>query len=82
MLGAIIGDTVGSVYEFNNKRSKDIELFSKYSELTDDSIMSLAVCECLLNREANSNENIVKYLKKWGHTYPDRGYGGSFYRCR
>lgn len=79
MLGAIIGDTVGSVFEFNNLRSKDFELLTKNSELTDDSIMSLAICECLLNREANDSEKIVGYLKKWGHSYPDRGYGGSFY---
>ena len=80
MLGAIIGDTVGSVFEFNNLRSKDFELFAEDSELTDDSIMTLAICECLLNREANNSEKIVAYLKKWGRTYPDRGYGGSFYR--
>ena len=79
MLGAIIGDTVGSVYEFNNKRSKDFDLFTDHSKLTDDSIMSLAVCECLLNREANKSEKIISYLKKWGHAYPDRGYGGRFY---
>ena len=79
MLGAIIGDTVGSAYEFNNKRSKDFDLFTKHSELTDDSIMSLAVCECLLNGFSNDKEKIVQTLKKWGHAYPDRGYGGRFY---
>ena len=43
MLGAIIGDTVGSIYEFNNIKTTDFPLFSKRSEFTDDSIMSVAV---------------------------------------
>ena len=78
MLGAIIGDTVGSVYEFNNKRSKNFELLSKYSEPTDDSIMTLAVAECLQKRIYNDSEKIVETLKKWGRAYPNAGYGGRF----
>lgn len=45
MLGAIIGDTVGSIYEFNNIHMKDFPLFSKFSTFTDDSIMSMAVAK-------------------------------------
>jgi type I restriction enzyme M protein len=80
MLGAIIGDTVGSVYEFNNIRSKDFALFSKDSFLTDDSIMTLAVAEIMKKGHINDKEKIIDTLKKWGRKYPDRGYGGSFYR--
>ena len=80
MLGAIIGDTVGSVYEFNNVRSKDFALFSKDSFLTDDSIMTLAVAEIMKKGYINDKEKIIDTLKKWGRKYPDRGYGGSFYR--
>ena len=52
MIGAIIGDTVGSVYEFDNKRTKGIELITKYSRPTDDTMMTLAVaeiCQKILN---------------------------------
>ena len=79
MLGALIGDMIGSIYEFNNKRSKDIELFNENYELTDDSIMTLAAYECLINGNVNDLEKIVNTYKKWGQAYPDRGYGGSFY---
>ena len=52
MLGAIIGDIVGSVYEFNNYRHKDFPLFSRKSRPTDDSIMTLAVAECIQNSKS------------------------------
>ena len=78
MLGAIIGDTVGSVYEFNNIRRKDFPLISKYSEPTDDSIMTLAVAECLQNGIYDHSEKIVETFKKWGRAYPNSGYGGRF----
>ena len=78
MLGALIGDMIGSIYEFNNKRSKNIELFDERYELTDDSIMTLAACECILNRQAYNEEKIVETYKKWGRAYPNRGYGGAF----
>ena len=47
MLGAIIGDTVGSIYEFDNIKTTDFPLFSERSEFTDDSIMSVAVADWL-----------------------------------
>jgi ADP-ribosylglycohydrolase len=49
MLGAIIGDTVGSIYEFCNIKSTQFPLFSAHSEPTDDSIMTMAVAEWLLS---------------------------------
>lgn len=79
MIGAIIGDTVGSVYEFNNIRSKNFKMFAKNSFLTDDSIMTLAVAEIIQNRWYHDKDKIIDTLKKWGRSYPDRGYGGMFY---
>ena len=79
MLGAIIGDTVGSVYEFNNYRRKDFPLISRKSEPTDDSIMTLAVAECIQRNYQNNREMIIKTFKKWGRAYPNSGYGGRFY---
>lgn len=80
MIGALIGDTVGSVYEFNNVRSKEFELFCDYSFLTDDSMMTLAVAEILQKKYIYNKDKIIDTLKKWGRTYEDRGYGGRFLR--
>lgn len=48
MVGAIYGDIVGSVFEFNNIRTKDFELFSEKSKFTDDTVMTLAVANALV----------------------------------
>lgn len=77
MLGAIIGDTVGSVYEFHNTKTKSFKLFTDRSEPTDDSIMTLAVADVLLSGDT-SYDNVVKTLRKWGNEYPYAGYGGMF----
>ena len=78
MIGAIIGDTVGSIYEFDNHRSKKFELFSEDCFLTDDSIMTLAVMEIMKRRIYNDKDAIIDTLKTWGRAYPHRGYGGVF----
>ena len=78
MLGAIIGDTVGSRFEFDNYRAKDFELFTRDCELTDDSIMTLAVMEIMQKRIYNDKDAIIDTFKKWGRAYPYRGYGESF----
>ena len=80
MLGAIIGDVVGSRFEFNNYRSKNFEMFTKYNEVTDDSIMTIAVMDILMNGYINDKEKIVDTFKKWGRKYPNSGYGGMFGR--
>lgn len=79
MLGAIIGDIVGSRFEFNNIKTKDFDLVGKGSCVTDDSVMTIAVDECLLKGCTNP-KIIVGTLKKWGRKYPNAGYGGHFYR--
>lgn len=82
MLGAIIGDTVGSRFEWNNHRSKDFEFLTYQCELTDDSIMTLAVAEAILNSKED-RENLssltVRYMQQLGRLYPDAGYGGAFH---
>ena len=76
MLGAIIGDIIGSVYEFNNIKTKDFPLFSKESFFTDDTVMTIAVADALLN--GRTADNYIDSMKKFGRLYPDSGYGGNF----
>lgn len=81
MIGAIIGDIAGSRFEWHNRKSKDFEFFNKHCRFTDDSVMSLAVCEALLNSKDNNSdlgEETVISMQKSGSTYPRAGYGGAF----
>lgn len=81
MLGAIIGDIVGSRFEFNNIKTKDFKLFDKRCKITDDSVMSVAVAEmCLNGYVPNNKEMIIKTFKQWGHKYPKAGYGNRFFQ--
>jgi ADP-ribosylglycohydrolase len=56
MKGAIIGDIVGSIYEFDNLKSKDFELFKPECEFTDDSVLTVAIAEALLNFNPDDEE--------------------------
>ena len=81
MLGAIIGDIVGSRFEWNNNRSKQFDFLTYKCSVTDDSIMSLAIAKALLESKADSSdlsENAVKYMQGIGRHYPNCGYGGRF----
>lgn len=81
MIGAIIGDIVGSIYEFNNIKTKDFRFFDPDCFFTDDSIMTIAICNALLKCKGNYKnlENIViKEMRKFGKLYPNAGYGNSF----
>lgn len=73
MLGAIVGDIVGSIYEFNNHRSKDFPLFGVDCKFTDDTVLTIAVADCLMN-----NGNYTEYIKNYARKYTGRGYGGRF----
>ena len=79
MIGAIIGDTIGSVYEFDNIKSKLFPLFIRGSTPTDDSIMTLAIMEMLQNGYVDDKDKIIDNFKKWGRSYPFAGYGGHFF---
>jgi len=73
MLGACIGDIIGSVYEFQAWKSREFPLFSEKSEFTDDTVCTIAVAECLLD-----GTDPAAALRLWGRRYPGRGYGGNY----
>lgn len=78
MYGAILGDIVGSPYEFdcNNYKAKDFPLFSRRSDFTDDTVMTLAVAKVLLNTRGQDDTAIkaalVREMQQLGRTYPER----------
>ena len=83
MLGAIIGDIVGSRFEWNNIKTKEFEFLTYRCFPTDDSIMSLAVAQAILNCNGSYDslsDEAIKSMHKVGRPYPDCGYGGSFRR--
>lgn len=83
MIGAIIGDIVGSRFEWNNYRHKDFELFTSECFATDDSIMTLAVAKALMTSKpdwSDLGKQTVRCMQEVGRPYPDCGYGGSFWR--
>ena len=85
MIGAILGDMIGAPYEFDKgNKTKDFPLFSRGSEFTDDSVMTIAVAEALLDTIGKSDDEIraalIASMQKWGRRYPDAGYGGMFYQ--
>lgn len=75
MLGAIAGDMVGSVYEFNNQRTKDFDLFQPHTTFTDDTILTVAVAEVLLQ-----GGDYAPAFKRYYQRYPDPtgGYGARY----
>ena len=82
MIGAIIGDIVGSRFECNNIKSKDFDLFSAGCFFTDDSVMTIAVADALIRAKGNLDilsEYAVESMQLIGRPFPDCGYGGSFY---
>ena len=75
MLGAIIGDVIGSRFEGYNKKAIDFELFTENSLFTDDSVLTVACADCLLNNKTYTNT-----FQEYGQKYPNVGYGGNFYK--
>ncbi len=86
MYGAILGDIIGAPYEFDRgNKTKDFPLFCDKSKFTDDTVMTVAVAEALLDNvdgEFDSDVEIIQSLissmKNWGSEYPNAGYGGMF----
>jgi len=78
MIGAIIGDIIGSVYEFSNIKTKEFPFFSKDGSFTDDTIMTIAVADALMN--GGSEDDFINSMKKFGKLYPNPtgGYGPKF----
>ena len=84
MYGAILGDIIGSPYEFDRgNKTKDFPLFCSRSSYTDDTVMTIAVADVLLDSKDKTDDEIRKALvdsmQRWGALYPDAGYGGMFY---
>lgn len=84
MLGAIIGDIIGSPYEFESDKTKEFMLFSPHCRPTDDSIMTIAVgCACVEADCCDEDEFkriLVEKMRELGRLYRGAGYGGMFYR--
>ena len=78
MLGALVGDIIGSVYEFCNTKSTDFELFCGASNFTDDSVMTLAVAKWLVEDEAHTIHYLIYCMQELGDHHPNAGYGGRF----
>lgn len=83
MLGAIIGDIVGSRFERGSEKTKDFSFFDEYCRFTDDSLMTIAVgCACAsssLSDEEAFKASLRDNMRELGRMYPDAGYGGNFY---
>ncbi len=74
MLGAVVGDVVGSIYEFRGLEDKNFQpLVHPAAFFTDDTVLTVAVADALLH-----NRDVVEAFKDWGHRYPDSGWGGRF----
>ena len=83
MFGALIGDIVGSRFEWNNWKSKDFDFFSEDCFVTDDSIMTLAICKAFLQKPRNTRElalRCIQCMQELGKCYPRAGYGVRFAR--
>lgn len=84
MIGAILGDIIGSPYEFDRgSKSKNFPLFSPKSTYTDDTVMTLAVCQAFLDAQASASDDwilssLANRMRQFGKKYPNAGYGGMF----
>jgi len=82
MLGTVIGDTVGSVYEFHNTKDYNFRLLSPRSNFTDDSVMSFAIADWLVKDPTHSYEELEKCMLTIANNFPCPmgGYGGGFHK--
>ena len=75
MLGAIVGDVIGSAYEASPIKQTDFQLFPPGARFTDDTVLTVATAEALLG-----DGDYAAAYRRYGRAYPNAGYGGSFYR--
>ena len=87
MLGAIIGDIIGSTYEWHNVKTTKFDLFTNNSSFTDDTVLSVAVADAIPNKqklknpiidEIKSRQTYAYKLREYGRKYPNAGYGEMF----
>lgn len=74
LMGAILGDIAGSIYEFDPHKSTDINLQDKRMDFTDDTIMTIAVAEWILNDKWQTKNGLVERMQQWGHRYHKEEY--------
>ena len=79
MLGALVGDIIGSVYEFGGMKRTDFNLFKEDSRFTDDSVMTLAVAKWLVEDKKHTIKRLINCMQELGRKYPNAGYGGRFF---
>ena len=83
MLGAIIGDVVGSRFEWHNYKGKDFDLFDSKCKMTDDSTLTIAIAKAFLDAKedySDLSDLVVKYMREFALENPSAGYGGRFVR--
>lgn len=80
ILGAIVGDIVGSTREWHNVKTEDFELLPPGSRFTDDTVMTLAVAEWLMTDPTHDERTLIECMQRLGRRYPNAGYGGMFRR--
>lgn len=73
MLGAIAGDIIGSVHEYSGTKTTDFDLFASGCQFTDDTVLAVAVADCLLNQSG-----YVEAFHRYSKAYPRAGYGSRF----
>lgn len=73
IIGSVIGDVVGSVFEWNNIKTANFDLYNPKCDFTDDTVLTIAVADCILN-----DKDFKKTIWEYGRRYPGRGYGGRF----
>ncbi len=73
LIGAVAGDIIGSSYEGSGVKTSNFALFTPFSRFTDDTVLTLAVADCILNEK-----DFAKTIQEYGRKYPRRGYGGYF----
>ncbi len=71
--GAVIGDVIGSVFEWNNIKTTSFDLFNPMCDFTDDTVLTIAVAYSILNKK-----DFARTIWEYGQKYPGRGYGGNF----
>lgn len=83
MIGAIVGDIAGSRFEWHNIKTKEFEFLMRDCHFTDDTVMSLAVCDALMSCKTDHSDlstQAIVCMQEYGDDYPDAGYGGRFRR--
>ena len=80
LMGTILGDIAGSIYEFDPHKSTDINIQDKRMDYTDDTIMTIAVADWILNDKRHTKKGLVERMQQWGRKYPNPmgAYGNMF----